>query len=149
LKAIFSDHDEYKIGVSATSIEMDKDAKASLEKEVKGKDYNLAGVNSCLSKRTHCTNMTWKTGMTLTQSVTTNKITMDFSQNKKDLNAECKKTALLEQRLREMESALAARTIPKPLTLIHPLSLAKDKSIDITTPATNQDTNLTKKLIPN
>jgi hypothetical protein len=80
--------------------------------------------------------MTGKTGMTLTQSVTTKKIAMDFSQNKKDLNVERKKTALLEQRLREMESDLAARTIPKPLTLTHLLSLAKAKSVNITTPAT-------------
>ncbi len=54
--------------------------------------------------------MTGKTGMTSTQSGTTKKILMDFSQNKKDLNAERKKTALLEQHLREMESALAVRT---------------------------------------
>jgi hypothetical protein len=33
---------------------------------------------------------------------------MDFSQNKKDLNAERKKTAILEQHLKEMELALAA-----------------------------------------
>jgi hypothetical protein len=33
---------------------------------------------------------------------------MDFSQNKKDLNAERKKTAILEQHLIEMELALAA-----------------------------------------
>jgi hypothetical protein len=69
---------------------------------------------------------------------------MDFSQKKKDLNAESKKTALLEQCLREMEFALAARTIPKPLTVTHPLSLAKAKSVNITTPAPNQDTKLTK-----
>jgi hypothetical protein len=42
---------------------------------------------------------------------------MDFSQNKKDLNAEWKKTAILEQRLREMESAMAAGMTPKPLFL--------------------------------
>jgi hypothetical protein len=47
--------------------------------------------------------MTGKTGMTSTWSVTTKKFAMDFSQNKKDLNAERKKTALLEQRLREMD----------------------------------------------
>jgi hypothetical protein len=74
---------------------------------------------------------------------------MDFSHHKKDLNAERKKTALLEHRLREMESALVARTIPKPLTFTYSLSLEKAKSINITTLATNQDTNLTKKLIPN
>jgi hypothetical protein len=127
---------------------MDKDAKASLEKEMKGKDYDLEGVASCSSKRTHRTNMTGKTVMTSTQSVTTKKFVLDFSQNKKDLNAECKKAALLEQRLREMESALAAGTIPKPLSFAHLLSSAKTKSINITTPATNQDANLAKKLIP-
>ena len=69
---------------------------------------------------------------------------MDLSQNKKDLNAERKKTALLEQRLRGMESALAARTTPKPLTFTNLLPLAKATSVNITTPATNQDTNLAK-----
>jgi hypothetical protein len=61
--------------------------------------------------------MTGKTGMTSTQSVTTKKFAMDFSQIKKDLNAERKRTAILEQRLREMESAMAARMTPKPLIL--------------------------------
>jgi hypothetical protein len=61
-----SNQDKDNIGVSATTIEMDKDAKASLEKEMKGKDYDLEGVDSRLSKRTHCTNMTGKTGMTST-----------------------------------------------------------------------------------
>ena len=46
--------------------------------------------------------------MPSTRSVTTKKFAMNFSQNKKDLNAERKKTALLEQRINEMESALAA-----------------------------------------
>jgi hypothetical protein len=54
------------IGVSGTTIEMDRDSKASLEKEMKGKDYDLDGVNCYSSKRTHCTNMTGKTGMTST-----------------------------------------------------------------------------------
>ncbi len=79
-----SDHDEEdnpnaKIG---TTIKLDKDTKASLAKEMKGKDYNLEGVDSRSSKRTHRTNMTGKTGMTSTWSVTTKKIAMDFSQNK-------------------------------------------------------------------
>ena len=56
---------------------------------------------------------------------------MDFSQNKKDLNAEQKKTALLEQRLWEMESILAAGIIPKPLSFEHPPSLTKATSINI------------------
>jgi hypothetical protein len=61
-----SDHEEDIIGVSGTTIELGMDAKASLAKEMKGKDYNLEGVNSCSSKRTHHTNMTGKTGMTST-----------------------------------------------------------------------------------
>jgi hypothetical protein len=87
------------------------DAKASLAKEMKGKDYDQEGVNSCSSKRTHRTNMTGKMGVKSTWSVTTKKFVMNFSQNKKNLNAERKKTALLDQRIKEMESALAARII--------------------------------------
>ena len=52
------------IGNSGTTIELGMDAKASLAKEMKGKDYDLEGVDSCLSKRAHRTNMTNKTGMT-------------------------------------------------------------------------------------
>ena len=52
--------------------------------------------------------------MTPTQSITTNKFAMDFGQQKRDLNAEQKKTAALEQCLKEMESALTARKIPTP-----------------------------------
>ncbi len=103
-----SDHEEDIIGASGTTIELGMDAKASLAKEMKGKEYNLEGVDSRSSKRTHRTNMTAKTGMTFTRSVTTKKYAMDFSQNKKDLNVEWKKTAILEQRLKEMELALAA-----------------------------------------
>jgi hypothetical protein len=103
-----SDHEEDIIGASGTTIELGVDAKASLAKEMKGKDYDLEGVDSCSSKRTHRTNMTGKTGMTSTRSVTTKKYAMDFSQNKKDLNAERKKTAILEQRLKEKKLALAA-----------------------------------------
>jgi hypothetical protein len=79
------------IGDSRTTIELGLDAKASLPKEMKGKDYDLERVNSHSRKQTHRTNMTGKTGMTLTQSVTTKKVAMDFSQNKKDLNAEQKR----------------------------------------------------------
>jgi hypothetical protein len=56
--------------------------------------------------------MTGKTGMTSNQSVTMKKFALNFSQQKKDLNAEQKKTAALEQRLREMESALSAGILP-------------------------------------
>jgi hypothetical protein len=109
-----SDQDEDNINSSGTTIELDKDAKASLAKEMKGKDYHLEGIKSRTSKRTHHTNMMGKTGMTLTQSVTTKKFGMDFSQQKRDLNAEQKKTAALEQHLKEMESALTAENIPTP-----------------------------------
>jgi hypothetical protein len=61
-----SDHEEDMIGNSRTTIELGMDAKASLAKEMKGKDYNLEGVDSRLSKRTHRTNMPGKTGMTST-----------------------------------------------------------------------------------
>jgi hypothetical protein len=50
--------------------------------------------------------------MTSNQSVTTEKFALNFSQQKKDLNAERKKTAALEQCLREMESALSAGILP-------------------------------------
>ncbi len=39
-----SNHDKDNIGVFGTTIEMDKDAKACLGKEMKGKDYNLEEV---------------------------------------------------------------------------------------------------------
>jgi hypothetical protein len=39
---------------------------------------------------------------------------MDFSLKMKDLNAEQKKTAALEQRLKEMEFALTSGIIPTP-----------------------------------
>jgi hypothetical protein len=66
-----SDHDEDKINNSGTTIELDKDAKASLAKEMKGKDYDLEGIGSRSSKQTHRTNMTGKIGMTSNRSVTT------------------------------------------------------------------------------
>ncbi len=53
--------------------------------------------------------------MTLTQSVTAKKFAMDFSQQKRDFNAEQKKTAALEQCLKEMESALTHHHIPNTL----------------------------------
>jgi hypothetical protein len=45
---------------------------------------------------------------------------MDFSQQKRDLNAEQKKTAAIEQQLKEMESALTAEKIPPPPHTKHP-----------------------------
>jgi hypothetical protein len=85
-----SNYKEVNIDGSGTTIELDKDAKASLAKGMKGRDYNLEGVASHSSKCTHHTNMTGKTGMTSAQSATTKKFAMDFSQQKKDLNAEQK-----------------------------------------------------------
>jgi hypothetical protein len=107
-----SDYDEDNSNSSGTTIELDKDAKALLAKEMKGKNYDLEGIKPCSSKRTHCTNMTGKTGMTSNRSVTTKKFAMDFSQQKRDLNVEQKKTAVLEQCLKDMESALTAGKFP-------------------------------------
>ncbi len=101
-------HGEDNINSTSTTIELGKDANASLAKEMKGKDYDLEDIKSCSSKQTHCTNMMGKTGMSSTQSVTTKKFATDFSQQKRDLNAEQKKSAALEQCLKEMESALTA-----------------------------------------
>jgi hypothetical protein len=50
-----------------------------LTKEMKGKEYDMEGIKSRLSKQTHRANMTRKTGMTSTQSITTKKFAMDFS----------------------------------------------------------------------
>jgi hypothetical protein len=111
-----SDHNEDNINSTCTTIELDKDAKASLAKKMKGKDNGLEGIESRSSKQTQCTDMTEKTGMTSTQSVTMKKFAMDFSQQKRDLNAEQKKTAALEQRLKEMESALTAGKNPHTTT---------------------------------
>ena len=79
---------------------------------MKGKDYDLEGIESRSSKQTQCTDMTEKTGMTSTQSVTMKKFAMDFSQQERDLNAEQKKTAAIEQHLKDMESALTAEKNP-------------------------------------
>ncbi len=68
--------------------------------------------------------------MTSNQSVTTKKFALDFSQQKKDLNAEGKKIAALEQRLRVMESVLSKGilpTLPQPGDTIPPHS----KSVSI------------------
>ena len=63
---------------------------------MKEKNYDLEGIDSCLSKQMHCTNMTGKTGATSTCSVTTKKYAMNFKQQKTDLNVERKKNALLD-----------------------------------------------------
>jgi hypothetical protein len=56
-----SDHNKDNINSTSTTMELDKDAKASLAKEMKGKDYNLEDIDSRSSKQTHCcTNMMGK-----------------------------------------------------------------------------------------
>ncbi len=77
-----SDNNEDNINSTSTTIELDKDAKASLAKEMKGKDYDLEGIKFQSSKQTHCTNMMGKTGMTLTQSVTTKNFFHGFQSAK-------------------------------------------------------------------
>ena len=139
-----SDHDKDNIHNSGTPIELDKDAKASLAKEMKGKDYDLEGIKSRSSKRTHCTNMTGKTSMTSNCSVTTKKYALHFSQQKKDLNEERKKTAALEQRLREMESALLSG-IPPMLPLLANSFPPPSKSVRISGLPTQSDTTLSHK----
>jgi hypothetical protein len=100
--------DDDKATGAKTTIKIGINAKAALEKEMKEKDYDIKGVHLQSSKHTHQTNMTGKTRCTLTRSVTTKKIAMNFKQQKTDLNAERKKNAQLEQCLRKMEAALAA-----------------------------------------
>ena len=138
-----SDHDGDIVQNSGTTIELDTDAKASLAKEMKGKDYDLEGIESRSSKRTHRTNMTGKTGMTSNRSVTTKKYALHFSQQKKDLNEERKKTAALEQRLREMESALSTGIPPYVLQSV-PLPLTS-KSVRISDHITQSDMTLSQK----
>jgi hypothetical protein len=64
-----SDHDNI-VQNSGTTIELNKDTTALLATEMKGKDYDLEGIKSQSSKRTHLTHMTGKTGMTSDHSVT-------------------------------------------------------------------------------
>jgi hypothetical protein len=74
-------------------------AKVSLAKEMKEKNYDLESIDSCSSKQTHRTNMTGKTGATSKRLVTMKKYTMNFKQQKTNLNVERKKNALLEQQV--------------------------------------------------
>jgi hypothetical protein len=69
---------------------------------------------------------------------------MDFSQQKRDLNAEQKKTAALEQCLKEMESALTAGKIPTPPHTEHP-ALSQNKTVSISVPFTASHTTLAQK----
>ena len=112
---------------------IDKNAKESLAKEMKEKDYDLEGVDSRSSKRTHRMDMTGRTGATSARSVTTKKYAMNFKQQKTNLNAERKKNALLEQRLREMEAALATGGISSTLNKI-PLIPTVDSASNVATP---------------
>jgi hypothetical protein len=152
-----SDHnkdDGYSNGTT-TTIDIDKSAKKSYAKEMKEKNYDLEGVDSRSSKQTHRTNMTGKTGATSTHSVTRKKYAMNFKQQKTNLNAERKKNALMEQRLREMEAALATGGIsstPKETRLIPTICKAitnttPTKTITITTTANSQAHNLAEKTI--
>ena len=138
-----SDHDDDIVQNSGTTIELDKDAKASLAKEMKGKDYDLEGIESRSSKRTHRTDMTGKTGMTSNRSVTTKKYALHFSQQKKDLNEERKKTAALEQRIREMETALSTGIPPIALQSV-PLP-PTNKSVRISDHIKQSDMTLSQK----
>jgi hypothetical protein len=136
-----------------TTIEIDKNAKESLAKEMKEKNYDLEGVDSRLSKQMHRTNMTGKTGATSTCPLTTKKYAIHFKQQKTNLNVERKKNALLEQLLWEMEAALATGGIfstPKETRLIPSISKAITsatpmKTITITTQAVSQAHILAEK----
>ena len=80
---------------------------------------------------------------------------MNFKQQKTDLNAKRKKNALLEQRLREMEAALAMggiSSITKVTRLIPTISktitsATPTKTITITTPAISQAQILAEETI--
>jgi hypothetical protein len=84
-----SDHDDNNVQNSGTTIELDKDAKALMAKEMKGKDHDLEGIESRSRKRTHHTNMTGKTGMTSNCSVTTKSMpSTSFSRRKTSMRSE-------------------------------------------------------------
>jgi hypothetical protein len=80
---------------------------------------------------------------------------MNFKQQKTDLNAERKKNVLLEQRLREMEAALATGGIfstPKRIQSIPtvdsaPSESTPEKTITISTPAVSQALVLAQETI--
>ena len=99
--------------------------------------------------------MTGKTGATSARSVTTKIYAMNFKQQKTDLNVERKKNALLEQRLWEMEAALATGGIsstPKGIRLIPTMDSAitaatPGKTITITIPAVSQALVLAEETI--
>ncbi len=88
--------------------------------------------------------MKGKIGMTSTRSITTKKFAMDFSQQKRDLNAEQKKTAAQEQCLKKMESALTAEKIPTSLHTKH-TALSQNKTVSISVPSTVSHATLAQK----
>jgi hypothetical protein len=92
--------------------------------------------------------MTGKTVMILNRSVTTKKYAMDFSQQKRDLNAEQKKTTALEQYLKDMESAPTAGKIPTPLHTKNPI-LSQNKIVSISIPSTTSCATLAQKFNSN
>ncbi len=149
------DKDDGNGNGTKTTFVLDKDAKESLAKEMKEKDYDLEGVNSRSSKRTHRTDMTGRTGATSVHLVTTKKYAMNFKQQKTDLNAERKKNALLEQRLWEMEAALATGGIsstPKRIQSVPTVDCSTTastpaKTITITTPTVSQAIFLAEETI--
>jgi hypothetical protein len=141
--------DEDEATGAKTTIEIGMNAKAALEKEMKEKDYDIEGVDWRSSKRTHQNNMTGKTGCTLTCSVTTKKFAMNFKQQKTDLNAERKKSAQLEQRLREIEASLATGYIREPPPTIKPTYPNTNKTVSMAAPPSIQDTNLATPRIIN
>jgi hypothetical protein len=136
------DNEEDKVTGTKTTIEIRIDAKASLAKEMKEKDYDIEGVDSRSRKRTHQTNMTGKTGCTLMCLVTTKKFAMNFKQQKTDLNAERKKNAHLEQRLHKMEAALAAGYIREPPPSIKNIAPIVAKTVSMAAPPSTQDASL-------
>ena len=88
--------------------------------------------------------MTGKTGMTSNRSVTTKKYALHFSQQKKDLNEEQKKTVALEQRLREIESTLSTGISPVFPHSTDPLP-PTSKSVHISDRFTQFDKTLSQK----
>jgi hypothetical protein len=84
--------------------------------------------------------------MTSNHSVTTKKYALHFSQQKKDFNEEQKKTAALEQCLREMESTLLSGICPMLPHLANSFPLPANPSISPIFPH-NQTPPYHRKLI--
>jgi hypothetical protein len=73
-----SDNEVDEVTETKTTIEIGMMQRNHWQKKMKEKDYDIEGVNSRSSKRTHQTNMTGKTGCTSMRSVTTKKFAMNF-----------------------------------------------------------------------